>query len=444
MRATATIIDDQKVKLQVEVDDEEMAQALDDAAASLCKQVSIKGFRKGKVPKNVLVAHLGGPEALRAEAIRSSLPDFYAHAVADTLIDPIGQPDITITGGEDDGPLTFDVEVEVRPEVYLDGYRDLRVTIPSPNVTDAEVDEQIDHFRETDAVLREVDRPIVTGDLVTVDLRVTQIATDVEPMELSDYMYAVGSGSITEGVDELILGLRAGEELKVNGSLEHGVVATYELTLKQVKERELPELTDEWVEENTEWPNVDEMREAIIDQLRRRRIVEAQMTQRDATLLAMSNLVPEAVVPETLVTAETNERLHDLGHRLGEQNLTLETFLTVTNQSSEQLLDTLRRDAVRAVRVDLAMRALVKAERLEPDEAEVDDELTKTAEAMGSSPDVLRRNLRDTGRVVAFTSEVAKMKASRWLNDNVTYVDPAGVEIDRGLLRADQSDDADA
>jgi hypothetical protein len=142
MRATATTLDDQKVKLQVEVDVDEMAEALDAAAASLSKQVSIKGFRKGKVPKSVLVAHLGGPEALRAEAIRSSLPDFYAHAVADTLIDPIGQPDITIVSGEQDGPLTFDVEVEVRPEVYLDGYRELRVTIPSPSVTDAEVDAQ--------------------------------------------------------------------------------------------------------------------------------------------------------------------------------------------------------------------------------------------------------------------------------------------------------------
>jgi trigger factor len=253
MRATSTVLDDHKIKLQVEVDDQEMDAALESAAASLSKQVSIKGFRKGKVPRSVLVAHLGGPEALRAEAIRSSLPDFYAHAVADTLIDPIGQPDITITGGEADGALTFDVEVEVRPEVVLDGYRELRVTIASPYVSDEEVDAQIDRFRETDATLKEVDRPIVTGDLVTIDLRVTRIASEDDPVELTDYMYTVGSGTITEGVDELILGLKAGEEMKVNGSLEQGVVATYELTLKQVKERELPELTDEWVAENTEW-----------------------------------------------------------------------------------------------------------------------------------------------------------------------------------------------
>ena len=444
MRATATVLDDHKVQLQVEVDPAEMDEALDAAAASLAKQVSIKGFRKGKVPRSVLVAHLGGPEALRAEAIRSSLPDFYAHAVADTLIDPIGQPEITITSGESEGPLAFDVAVEVRPEVELAGYRDLRVTIPSPQVTDDEVEAQVDRFRETDATLKAVDRPIVSGDLVTMDLRVTQIATDVEPMELADYMYTVGSGSITEGVDELILGLRAGEELKVNGSLGRGVVATYEMQLKQVQERELPELTDEWVAENTEWTTVDEMREGIITQLRRFRVLEAQRSQRDATLLALSNLVDEVSVPETLVTAETNERLHDLGHRLGEQKVDLETFLKVTNQTSDDLLATLRRDAVRAVRVDLAMRALAKAERLEPTAEEVDDELLKTSMSMSVDADTLRANLRDTGRVVAFRAEVAKMKASTWLTENVVFVDPTGVPIDRALLRADETGDADA
>jgi len=444
MHATYAPVDDHTVKLQVQVDDEEMAKALDDAAASLSRQVSIKGFRKGKVPKSVLIAHLGGPEALRAEAIRTSLPDFYAHAVADTLIDPIGQPDITITGGEDDGPLSFDANVEIRPEVAVSGYRDLRVSIASPYVSDDEVDAQIDRFRETDAVLNDVDRPIVSGDLVTLDLRVTQIATGAEPLELTDYMYTVGSGSITEGVDELMLGLRAGEDLKVNGSQEMGVVATYEMHLKQVKERELPELTDEWVQENTEWTSVAEMRDNVVTQLRRRRIVEAQLSQRDNTLVALSELVPEVQVPETLIVAETNERLHDLGHRLGQQNLNLETFLSVTNQSSDDLLATLRRDAVRAVRVDLAMRALVREESLEPTEEEIEEELVKTAEAMGSTPEVLRRNLRDTGRVVAFNAEVAKIKASRWLNEHVTYVDPTGVEIDPELLRADQSDSLDA
>ena len=444
MRATTTTLDNNRIKLDVEIDEAEMGEALDAAAATLSKQVSVKGFRKGKVPKNVLVAHIGGADVLRAEAIRESLPDFYARAIADTQSDPIGQPDINIIDGEESGPLHFEAEVEVRPEVSIKGQRDLRVTIPSPQVTDAEIIAQIDRFRETDAILKDVDRPIVTGDLVTMDVRVEQIATDVEPLEMSDFMYTVGSGTITEGVDELIVGLKAGEEMKLNGSVEGGVVATYELKLKQVKERQLPELTDEWVLENTEWATQDEMREGILSQMRRMKIVEAQMSQRDAVLMALSELVSEEAVPESLAASETDERLHDLGHRLSEQKLNLEMFLQVTNQSSDQLLETLRADAVRAVRIDLAMRALVKTEQLEPSDDEIDDELLKTAMSMGVEADLLRTNLRDTGRVSAFHAEVAKMKASRWLNDNVTFVDPDGVEIDRELLRTDQSEELGA
>ena len=444
MRATTTTLDNNKIKLLVEVDDAEMAEAIDAAAATLAKQVSVKGFRKGKVPKNVLIANIGGPGVLRSEAIRESLPDFYARAVTDSQIDPISQPDINITAGEESGTLTFEAEVEVRPEIDIAGHRNLRVIIPSPFVSDTDVDAQIDRFRDTDAVLQDVQRPIVTGDLVSMDVHVEQIDTDVEPLDMSDFMYTVGSGSITEGVDDLIIGLKAGEDLKLNGTVGNGIVATYELKLKQVKERVLPELTDEWVEENTEWTTVDEMRDAIMNQMRRMKIVEAQMAQRDAMLLALGELVSEDVVPAVLVDSETNERLHDLGHRLSEQQLNLETFLQVTNQTPEQLLETLRADAVRAVRIDLAMRALVRAEQLEPSDEEIDEELVRTAEAMGVEPEVLRTNLRDTGRVVTFNAEVAKMKSSRWLSEHVTFVDPEGVEIDPDLLRNDQSEELDA
>src|ERR1700677_2521248 len=424
MRATTSLLDNNRVKLTVEVDDAEMTEAIDAAAAKLSKQVSIKGFRKGKVPKNVLMAHLGGPGALRSEAIRDSIPDFYAHAVSDTMIDPIAQPDINITAGEEEGELVFEADVEVRPEDEITGQDELRVTIPSPVVTDDEVNAQVDRFRETDAVLKDVDRPIVTGDLVSMDVHVEQVAGEEDPLDMSDFMYTVGSGTITEGVDEWIVGMKAGEELKVTGNIGQGAVATYELSLKKVQERELPELTDEWVQENTEWQSTDEMRDTIFAQMRRMRVAEAQRTQRDSVLIALSDLVSEDVVPDALVQDETNERLHDLGHRLEQQKLNLETFLQVTNQSSDQLLETLRADAVRAVRIDLALRALVRAENLEPTDEEVDEELAKTAEAMKVSPDVLRTNLRDTGRTVTFRAEVAKMKASKWLNEHVTYVDP--------------------
>jgi len=444
MRATSIALDDNRIKLTVEVDEDEMNAAIDAAAASLSKQMTVKGFRKGKVPKTVMIAHLGGPEVLRSEAIRESLPDFYSRAVADTMSDPIGQPDINIVAGEESGLLSFEAEVEVRPEISIKGQRELRVTIPSPVVNDEEITAQIDRFRETDAVLKEVDRPIMVGDLVAMDIHVEQIATGAEPIDMSDYMYTVGSGVITEGVDELIVGLKAGEELKLNGSMGVGVVATYVLKLKQVKERELPELTDEWVGENTEWDSIDAMRDAILGQMRSMKIVEAQTSQRDAALMALSELVSEEAVPEVLVNSETGERLQELGQRLAQQKLNLETFLEITNQTPDQLLETLRQDAVRAIRVDLAMRALVKAEQLDPTPEEVDAELEKTATAMGVPADRLRTNLHDAGRVMAFNTEVAKMNASRWLQDHVTFVDPDGVEIDRALLKTDQSAELDA
>ena len=445
MRATTTLLENNKVMLTVEIDDAEMDEAMDTAAKTLSKQVSVKGFRKGKVPKNVLIANIGGTSVLRSEAIRESLPDFYARAVADSLIDPIGQPDINITAGEEEGQLTFEAEVEVRPEISIKGQRELRVTIPSPVVNDSEVDAQINRYLETDAVLNPVDRPIVTGDLVTMDVHVQQVATEAEPLDMTDFMYTVGTGSIAEGIDDLIVGMKSGEELKMNAPVGDGVVATYELTLKQVQERVLPELTDEWVAENSEWTNAEEMREAILVQMRRRKIVEAQMSQRDAALIALSELVAEEAAPEVLINVETNERLHDLGERLGAQKLTLEMFLQVTNQTPEDLLATLRQDAVRAVRVDLAMRALVAAEHLEATPEEIDEELERTAVSMGVSAQLLRDNLRDSGRVVSFSAEVSKMKASKWLSENVVYVDPEGVEIDNALLRADQSvDDTEA
>lgn len=444
MHATTTTLDNNRVKLVVEVDEPEMAAAIDAAAAKLAQQVSIKGFRKGKVPKNVLVAHLGGPGALRGEAIRDSIPDFYAHAISDTLVDPIAQPEINITAGEDEGALVFEAEVQIRPDVSISGQHELRVTIPSPVVTDDEVTAQVDRFRETDAVLVDVDRPIVTGDLVTMDVHVEQVASEDEPVDVPDFMYTVGSGAITEGVDELIVGMKAGEELKVNGAAGAGNVATYELTLKKVQERELPELSDEWVQENTEWQSVAEMHDSIASQMQRRRVAEAQRAQRDSVLVALGDLVSEELVPEVLVQEETNERLHDLGHRLEQQKLNLETFLQVTNQSPDQLLDALKADATRAVRIDLALRALARAEDLEPSDEEVDAELATTAEAMGTTPEQLRENLRNSGRTVAFRAEVAKLKASRWLTEHVTYVDPEGVEIDRALLAPDESDDADA
>lgn len=324
MRATSTALDANRIKLTVEIDEQEMEVAMDAAAKTLAQQVTIKGFRKGKVPKQVLLANIGGVAVLRAEALRESIPNFYALAVSETMVDPINQPEINITAGEEEGPLTFEADVDVRPIMDLAGYHGLQVTVPSPFVADDELEAQVNRFRDTDAVLNNVDRPIIGNDLVVMDIKVEQVDSESEPFETSDFMYTVGSAAIAPEVDDLILGLRAGEVLTLDSGPSSGMEARYTLTLKQVKERVLPDLSDEWVGENTEWTSVQEMRDEILAQMSKMKIAQAQMSRRDAALMTLAALLGETDVAESLVDAEANERLHDLGHRLSQQNMNLE------------------------------------------------------------------------------------------------------------------------
>jgi trigger factor len=414
---------------------------MDAAAKTLAQQVTIKGFRKGKVPKQVLLANIGGVAVLRAEALRESIPNFYALAVSETMVDPINQPEINITAGEEEGPLTFEADVDVRPIMDLAGYHGLQVTVPSPFVADDELEAQVNRFRDTDAVLNDVDRPIIGNDLVVMDIKVEQVDSESEPFETSDFMYTVGSAAIAPEVDDLILGLRAGEVLTLDSGPSSGMEARYTLTLKQVKERVLPDLTDEWVGENTEWTSVQEMRDEILAQMSKMKIAQAQMSRRDAALMTLAALLGETDVAESLVDAEANERLHDLGHRLSQQNMNLEQFLQATQRTPESLLSELREESARAVRVDLALRALAHAEGLEPSDEELDQELATTAIEMDTSAEVLKKNLVTNGRLPSFYGEVSKMKASKWLMESVVFVDPLGNVIDRGLFEVDQSAD---
>ena len=440
MQASVTVLENNRVKLTVEVEAAAIEKAIEATAKVFAEDINVKGFRKGKAPRSLIEARVGGPQVLRAEALNSAIPDFYARAVADTMIDPIAQPSIDITTGQESGDLSFTAEVEVRPEVAIAGHKELTVTLPSLNPSDDEIEAQINRLLESDSELVRVERGVVTGDIVTMNVLGKDPADKENVLDVDDYVYTVGSDALTDGVDELIIGLKAGEVLELIGRGPGGVAMQWKLDITEVRERVLPELTDEWVEENSDYANIAALREGLVNQITRMKAVEAQIARRDQTLLALANLVDETAVPEPLVQSEIDYRLHDLEHRLEAQRLDLETFLRVTNQTAEQLVDVLKEDAKKSVRIDLGLRALAKAEGLEPTEEDVDAELAITAESMNVTPELLRTNLEDTGRKVAFYAEVAKMKASRWLYDNVTYVDSNGAEMDKSLFTENQAD----
>jgi trigger factor len=442
MRATAEPMEGNLVRLSVEIDEPEFDRALGDVVRTLARQVRVPGFRPGKVPRKVLEARMGGAGALRAEALRESLPDFYARAVVDTELDPIAQPDIDITAGEDQGAVSFDAVVQVRPLVAIPGYDGLQVTLPGLAVKDEDVQRQIDRLRENDAELDVVERPAIDGDFVTIDLHGTD-ASGAEVVGVDDYLYEVGSGTVVPELDAELHGAKAGAIVAFDAANpnEPDARLAFRVLVKEVKVKKLPETTDEWAAESSEFATVDELRADIEDRIRRVKLMQSQMALRQNAIEALSALVSDDDVPEVLVDDEVNERLHDLQHRLEAQKLSLAEYFQATGTSPDDLLSTVRVDAQGAVKADLALRALVEAEDLTLSEDELDAEIGTMAERMGTTATELRRQLDTAGRTGAVRSELRKGKALEWLLDHVELFDEDGNPMSRDDLREDASKD---
>ncbi len=446
MRATSEAVEGNKIRLSVEVDEAEVDSVLAEAIRTLSRQARVPGFRPGKVPRQVLEARMGGAVALRAEALREAIPDFYARALADAEIDPISPPEIDITAGQEAGALTFDAVVEVRPLVPVPGYAGLRVTVPSPVVTDADVDAQVDRLRETDAELLEVERPARDGDHVTIDIH-GALPDGEEVIGADDLLYEVGSGRVVAALDEQLRGAKVGDVLafseSVPGSLpgdERDV--SFRVLLKDVKEKKLPAVTDEWAAEASEFATVDELRADLRDRLGRVKLAQAQLSLRHGALAALAELVEDDRVPEVLVEEELRQRLRDLGERLEQQGVGVGQFLELTGQSEEQLVSSLRAEAREAVKSDLALRSLAEEESLEVSDDELEAEIEAMAARLQLEPDAVRDRLTRAGRIAAVRSEQRKTKALAWLLDHVEVVDEEGAPVSRDDLRADQSEEA--
>ena len=444
MRATTEPLEGNLVRLSVEIDEPEFDKALVGVVKNLASQVRVPGFRPGKVPRKVLEARMGGAGALRAEALRESLPDFYAQAVVDAEIDPIASPEIDITSGEDGGAVSFDAVVQVRPLVAIPGYVGLQVTLPGIGVSDEDVDRQVDRLRENDAELEVVGRPAIDGDLVTIDLHGND-DSGAEVVGIDDYLYEVGSATVTRELDEELRGAKSGDIVAFTSPApgDGDEVVSFRVLVKEVKVKRLPEPTNEWAAESSEFATVAELRADISERVARVKLMQSQIALREKTVEAVANLVTDDEVPEVLVDAEVNERLHDLQHRLEERKLGLAEYLQATGRTPDELLAGVRVDAQRAVKADLALRALAEAEELAVSDEELDAEIATMAERMETTTSELRRRLDTAGRTGAVRSELRKGKALQWLLDHVELFDEEGNPMSRDDLTADAAQESE-
>ncbi|MHB1486353.1 MAG: trigger factor [Acidimicrobiales bacterium] len=432
MESTLQPLEGNKVKLTVEVDETEFEDALNAAFRKVAREVRIPGFRPGKAPRRIVEARVGA-DAVRQEALRDSLPDFYVQAAEQVELDPIAPPDIDITAGQVGGAISFDAVVEVRPKVSVPGYAGLQVTLPSLEVGEDDMTAQIDRMRDQFAELSVVTRPAQAGDHATIDIKGYRHDQVLDGLSADDYLYEVGSKSLVPKLDETLLGAKAGDIFKFNDHVDEGEEVAFQVLVKEVKEKILPEVNDEWATDASEFETVEELRQDIAKRMGMVKKVQAQMTLRNLALEALAELVADDI-PESLVAEEMNRRLGDLSHRLEHQGATLEQYMAATGTQPDELIAELKEAAQATVRADLALRALALAESMEVAPADVDEELARLAERSGLDVADVRAQLDEGGQMRALRSDILKSKALTWLMDNVSLVDEGGKPIDRAEL----------
>lgn len=450
MKSTVATLEDNKVKLTVEVDESEFDQALDETFRKIAQEVRIPGFRPGKAPRKILEARIG-PEYARGEALREAIPDYYGAALREHLVDAIAPPEIDITDGEEAGPVVFDAVVEIRPSVEVSGYESLKVELPSPVATDDEIDEQINRVLEQFADLEDIDRPAIDGDHVLMDITGSQDGEEIAGLTAQDYSYEVGIEALVVELDENLRGAKPGDILEFGADHPQLDDATldFRVLVKAVREKVLPEVTDEWVAENTEFETAEAMRTDAGDRINAIRGNQARAALRDRTAEALRDLV-EIDPPDSLINATMEDQLQNMAMSLSAQGMSLEQYLAFSGTSQEEFTQQLQDNARSAAVVDLALRAVASAEDLAPSADELQAELELTASQLEFTADEVRERLDAADGLMGITAELTKRHALDWLVERAEVVDlETGDPIDRSLLEppADEDpagDDTDA
>jgi trigger factor len=446
MDTSIETLPENKVRLHVAVPAAEFDKALDAAFRKLAREVRIPGFRPGKAPRKLLEARLG-TEVARDQALRDAVPEYYRDAIANESLDAIAPPEIEITAGEEEGDVEFDAVVELRPVVELEGYEHLTVTLDDYEAPDdAALDNQVESLRERFADLEESQDPLTDDDYAQIDIKGFVDGEVVDGLTATDFLYAVGSDSIVPELDAELHGKKPGDILEFTATLterfgeREGDEVSFQVLVKETKKKVLPEPTDEWVSEVTEFETLEELRADLRNRLELVSKMRARMAMRERVLEVASDLVP-VLPPEPLVRSEMERRLHEFAHQLENQGGNIPGYLEATGQSQEELLAVIRAGAEKAVLADLALRAVVAQEGIEASEEDVDAEVAKLAEQVKEKPQKVRRQLEQRGALEALRSDLARGSAMQLLIDGAEVVDGDGNPIDLSLPEEDLDTD---
>ncbi len=449
MQTSVEETDKHKVKLIVEVEPERFGKDLDRAYRKVAQEVRIPGFRKGKVPRQIIDAQIGR-EAVLGEFLEDSVPEYYREALRENDLAPIAEPDIDLEQIEEGKALVFSATVEVRPRLQLEDrdYKGLTVQRPSIEVTDHEVDELLDSLRERFAELETAQRPARKGDYVVIDLRATLHDQEVPEATRPDFLYEVGAGEFTGALDEQLEGKRAGEILKFNAALDErfgeraGQEVSFQVLVKEVKGKELPAADDDFAKTASEFDTLEELKQALREQLVKNKERAADAEVRDRVLQVLIDAT-QVDLPETLVDDETEHRVQHALERAQQLGISLEQLLGLQGLDELRFRADARVHATRAIVADLVLEGVARREDLQVTAEEIGQEIGQIAQSLGREPKEVAKSLDRSGQVVALAGDIIRSKALDVLVEhaNVTLADGASQETEVSEAPSDTPED---
>ena len=411
-----------RVKLTVELPFDELQPSFDKAYASIAKQVSVPGFRKGKVPARVIEQRFGRGAVLE-EAINDAVPKAYEDALREKEIVPVGRPEVDVTEIEDGEKVTFTAEVDVRPEFELPDYKAITVEVDAAEANDADIDEHIDNLRTRFASLKDVDRACADGDVLLVDIAgSTDSGDDVDDLSGNAMSYEMGTDGMLPGFDDAVRGASAGETRTFpftpsNGDWA-GVPLTVTATVTAVRERELPALDEEFVTMASEFDTVDELREDARTRVGRLKRMEQGQQAREKVNEALMASV-DIPVPEGVIAAEVDAHFEDGDEASDEQRAEIE------QQSRE------------ALKSQFILDRIAEVEEVSVGESELSNWLMQQAPRYGMAPDALAQALVESGQVSMALSDIRRSKALALVLENATVTDSNGDAVDLQALESE-------
>ena len=418
MKSAVEKLSPTRVKLSIDVPFTELKPHIDGAYKSLSEKITIPGFRKGKVP-SAMIDQRVGRGAVLDEAINAAIPTFYSQAAKDNDVLVIGRPTVEVTELKDNENFTFTIEVDIRPDIALPNFSEIKLEVDDVKVTESDIDEQVQALRTRFGTLTTVEKVVASGDFVTIDLVATKDGQPLDGGTANDLSYEVGSASMIDGLDEALIGLSTGGEKSFETALvgmAEGEKGSVKVSVKAVKERELPPIDDAFAKLASEFETLAELKADLTTRLTRLKEMEQGAQARDLLVEKLISSV-DIPLPAEIIEAEVNDHLEKEG-RLEDDKHRAEV--------NEEVKSTITREFL--------LDSIVKAESVAVNESELTEYLVRAASRYGMTPDQFIKEVSQAGQVTTMVAEVARAKALAQVLGRVKVVDKSGKKVDLEAL----------